>query len=543
MVSADGHPIAGSIVFSIGPPGPAAGAAPEPTGALVRPSIWLARVALYLGLFVGVGGAVFAAWIAPARAPVSRCIRPALGAGLVAAAASIGLQGLDVLGLELPAFTSPAVWAAGFGTSLGPAMIVAFGAVAVADLSLRRAGRWQRALSGAGLLAVGAAFALTGHASAAAPQWLTRPAVFLHAVAVAYWAGALIPLLALLRRREPALWTVRRFSAVALPLVAVLALTGAVLAVVQIGTGSALTATAYGTVLLAKLAAVAVLLGLAVLNRVSLTPALSWPGAERRLAWSIGAEIALMVLVLALVATWRFTPPPRAIVPAPRPAPVAGPAVALLHGERTMAQVTLTPGRVGQVRAAIAVMGPDHAPAEAREVTLSVALPSVGIEPLERRAVKAGSGQWIVESLPVPLPGRWQVRVDVLIGDFEKAVLEGTVEIGPPGGQAAVPAQPDTPATAAFRDVNAEMHREMDIPFSGDADIDFVRSMIPHHRAAIDMARIVLRHGKDERIRRLAADVVREQEREIAQMQAWLAKRGSREPPGVDGSSKPAAPR
>ncbi len=91
-----------------------------------------------------------------------------------------------------------------------------------------------------------------------------------------------------------------------------------------------------------------------------------------------------MVLVLALVATWRFTPPPRAIVPAPPSSP-AEPAVAVLHGDRTMAQVTLTPGQVGQVRAMIAVMGPDHAPAEAKEVTVSMALPSLGVEPLARR--------------------------------------------------------------------------------------------------------------------------------------------------------------
>jgi copper transport protein len=191
---------------------------------------------------------------------------------------------------------------------------------------------------------VGLAFALTGHASAASPQWLTRPAVFLHGVAVTYWVGALIPLLAMLWRREPALATVQRFSAVAVPLVAVLILTGTALAIVQVKTLSALVATAYGNVLLAKLAAVVGLLGLATLNRLSLTPALSTPGAERRLVWSISAEIALVVVILALVAIWRFTAPPRAIVPPQQPAPLAEPAVALLHGERTMAQVTLTPG-------------------------------------------------------------------------------------------------------------------------------------------------------------------------------------------------------
>jgi uncharacterized protein (DUF305 family) len=76
------------------------------------------------------------------------------------------------------------------------------------------------------------------------------------------------------------------------------------------------------------------------------------------------------------------------------------------------------------------------------------------------------------------------------------------------------------------------MHQAMDIPYAGDADVDFVRSMIPHHQAAVDMAKIVLQHGRDEQIRKLAADVIREQEREIAAMQAWLRKRTAQETSG-----------
>ena len=53
----------------------------------------------------------------------------------------------------------------------------------------------------------------------------------------------------------------------------------------------------------------------------------------------------------------------------------------------------------------------------------------------------------------------------------------------------------ETPATRAYRAVNDKMHASMDLKFSGDADVDFLRGMIPHHQGAIDMARIVLEHG------------------------------------------------
>jgi uncharacterized protein (DUF305 family) len=85
---------------------------------------------------------------------------------------------------------------------------------------------------------------------------------------------------------------------------------------------------------------------------------------------------------------------------------------------------------------------------------------------------------------------------------------------------------PDTPATQGYRQANETMHKNMDIIFSGNADVDFVRGMIPHHQGAIDMAKVALQHGKDEQVRKWAQDVIREQEREIAEMQNWLKSKG-----------------
>lgn len=66
---------------------------------------------------------------------------------------------------------------------------------------------------------------------------------------------------------------------------------------------------------------------------------------------------------------------------------------------------------------------------------------------------------------------------------------------------------------------------------TGDNDVDFVRLMLPHHQAAIDMAKTQLAYGQDPQMRRLAQEIITDQQSEIELMQLWLRQREAKSPP------------
>jgi uncharacterized protein (DUF305 family) len=87
-----------------------------------------------------------------------------------------------------------------------------------------------------------------------------------------------------------------------------------------------------------------------------------------------------------------------------------------------------------------------------------------------------------------------------------------------------------TPYAARFMQAMDASMKKMDrdmaaAPMNGDADHDFAAMMMPHHQGAIDMAKAELRYGKDPVMRRLAQEILVDQQSEIDAMQLWLTRK------------------
>jgi uncharacterized protein (DUF305 family) len=111
-------------------------------------------------------------------------------------------------------------------------------------------------------------------------------------------------------------------------------------------------------------------------------------------------------------------------------------------------------------------------------------------------------------------------------------------------GVAASAARAADPAEKPFLAENAaamdKMMDGMSARPTGDVDQDFVATMVPHHQGAIDMAQAELRYGHNEQLRRIAQEIIVEQQQEIAAMRLAL---GQPLPPSVASPDQPVLKR
>jgi len=438
VVSADGHPIGGALLFAVGARPERWSDAAGTAATSNVDSLYIAAVAnraVHLAaLFVAAGGLLFGATTRRGGEPIPH----RGGAAAIAAITAplvVFLHGAVVTGASDP--TAAGFWTAAAATPQARSALAALIGLGLAFVVAPRAGApARRFLAPAGAILALAATGITGHSAAAGFAWW--PAAALHLVAAGFWFGSLPSLIGALRAppsAETAL-LLQRFSQTAVVAVVILVVAGLALALQRVATADDFVTTDYGRLVLAKIVGALLLLGLAAYNKLRITPRVvaGHTQAAWRLRRAAALELVLMTAVVAVAALLAHTDPHAGHThdhhahAAHRHDAGSAITLTLQSGER-VATVEIHPAKPGRntltVRFAMRT-GDTFAPLEA---SIELSLPSAGVEAFVVKLSPLTPGHFAVEITEIALPGRWQVRIDALITDFEKAIFRGEAEI------------------------------------------------------------------------------------------------------------------
>ncbi len=416
----DGHRATGSFSFGVGvAPSAASGASTVSAGP--SPAAIIARWLLYLGLIGSLGAAVFAASIGEVRPTI---LRPLLLISWLVAA--FGTVAVIVVGL-VEAGVGPGEV---LGTSFWPEIVERTVPLVVAGIATLVAVRSERpsraALAIIAFAAAGAMLAdvLGSHAAAGSTPGLDVIVQTLHILAVGLWIGGLACLLLVIRRRpadEASAITAARFSRLATIGIAVVAITGLLRAISEIGTLDALVSTDFGRLVLAKTALLGVIAGLGAINRFRNVPAARRSLTGLRRVGSVEVLVAATVVLLAATLV-NVAPPAAASAGGPSPSPSPTPPPLVLDGADFATTVRLrlevAPGLTGvnTFRATVTDFDTGQ-PIAADGVTLRFALPErpdVGGSRLDLPSI--GDGVFSATGANLSIDGVWSVTAVVARG-------------------------------------------------------------------------------------------------------------------------------
>ncbi|MET7747906.1 copper resistance protein CopC [Micromonospora sp. NPDC005367] len=470
VTSADSHVVSGALTFSIGHPSATAAPVEQDAHRAVVVVDAVGRALAFLGMALALGGALFVAVLWPAGRTDRRGRRIVWSGFAVLAAGTVVVllvQGPYAAGTSLTGVFDPDLLGAALATRLGHALLarlvivlalgVAFGlavrhgsrsaapaTATPATATTGTAGANRRivlpAVAAVGAVALPLTWTLTDHAQTGVQTWLAVPATSLHLLAMALWLGGLITLAACVlipagRREtsraitlEPAL---RRFSGLAQLCFAVIAVTGVYLAWRQVGTWAALGATDFGRLLLGKLAVVLAVVGLAAgarrfvrrRGRETLGLDAAPAAAVRRLRRSVVGEILLGVAVVSITAVLVNTAPARTSYAPPVHTTVPVPAAAAdsAAGLRdATVEVKIEPARSGKNVADIYLTGPDGSLVAVPEVSGQLESPDRDVPALPVTVTAAEPGHYVANSMSIPFPGEWVLRLDIRVSDFDE---------------------------------------------------------------------------------------------------------------------------
>ena len=470
--SADGHPVNGAFVFSVGAEAGAADAllgqvfssdADRPFAIVAALARWLT----YAGVLLVAGMALTVAWLRDQDLSVGDRLRwlARVGGWVVvgASVATVLLQNVLVSGDGVAALVDGAGIGAVLASFVGISAIVRVLGAALVLAGVRRGVGSPLALAGG--TAMLASLLLEGHTLTTGPAAVVWGAAAVHVATGATWFGGLVVLAMELRSRRraddpvAAGRLVARFSSLfTLSVVAVVA-AGVALSWAEVRALRALTSTTYGWVLVAKLAAVVPLLAIGTWNNRRLVPALTArrrrprasgrpaiaggsdevadraeqrDGAWRLLGRTVRVEALIVVVVLALTSVLV------ALQPAAEAAGITGAFSANqefpgLLGEDAPAgqlSVTVAPNRAGRNEIHIYLLSDVGRPFDgAEEVTMSLSQPELDIGPIVRPPLFAGKGHYILTGPELSVPGRWELTTEVAISRFDvvSTVTEFTV--------------------------------------------------------------------------------------------------------------------
>ncbi|TWH03974.1 copper transport protein [Nocardioides sp. J9] len=441
VVSADGHPIAGSLTFHVGAPSPKVEApqlGPDDPGAVPTLQAVVHGVD-YVALLLAGGLAVFLSWTArgvrladDVRRRLVRVLRVSAVVAVVAAAAAIPLAGAYQLGSGVGGVLDLG--------AIDPALVqddLLVLVLQVAGLSVAVwAAREQQSSLLADLVTALAVWspALVGHTRSYEPTALLVVTDALHLTAGATWLGGLVGLALVLpsvagRPRDGAL-LLSRFSTVAAALLAALALTGVLLGWRIVGSWSRLVGETWGRLLLVKVALVLVVVALAAWNRWRLLPRVT-DGVghdDRRTATglvrrAVAAEAAVLVAVLGVTGFLTQKPPGG---PAPaQPATAGTGAVTGVASDDLKVVAVVQPGPGLQRRLIVQVQDLAGEPLDLYDAP-AVALRTEGVDLGEVPVEPVGAGTYEADVV-FPRTGTWQLQVSIRADEFTSPVT--TVEL------------------------------------------------------------------------------------------------------------------
>lgn len=444
VLSEDGHPVSGSLSFSVGAPSPTVAAPPVAADDTDDAPVLLSAVRWvgYLGLLGTAGLVVFALLFLPRHKDAGTARHRVVTAARVAAvvAAIAWLVGLPLtviyqVGGGAGALGDGSAWSALSVTEYAvPAAVVAGLALAVGLLGSDVPPRGRAAGALAGAAVAGCAPALTGHTRAETPEALVVAVDMLHLAAGSVWLGGLVALVLVLSdlagRGTLAGETLARFSTVAAGLVAALVATGTVLAWRIVGSWSGLFETAYGQLLLIKIAIAAAAVGFAAWNRFRLLPAMQAAPRRRerrdRATFVVRAATAEAVALVALLLVTGML-----VDRSPEDDPssaAAGTAVVtgLLNGIEI--EATVSPAATGPSSVTITMTDATGEPFEGFDAPRArLENGNVDLGAIDLRNI--GPGAYAADVV-FPSAGTWELQVSLRVSEFENPVTTLEIPVG-----------------------------------------------------------------------------------------------------------------